>query len=85
MESTYDVENWKSPIQSINGVVQGLQVKVCQKILADHMYALLRKPEHAVMNLICVYFIPEWCNVFFEIIDVDCKDGEPKQVFPHTS
>ena len=67
------------PIQSINGVVQGLQVKVCQKILADHMYALLRKPEHAVMNLICVYFIPEWCNVAFEIIDVDCKDGEPKQ------
>ena len=49
------------------------------------MYALLRKPVHAVMNLICVYFIPEWCNVFFEIIDVDCKDGEPKQVFPHTS
>ena len=43
------------------------------------MYALVSKPVQAVIKLSCVYFTPERCGVCFEIIDVYCKDGEPKQ------
>ena len=37
------------------------------------------KPVQAVIKLSCVYFTPKRCGLSFEIIDVYCKDGEPKQ------
>ena len=66
-------------VRSNNGVVQGLQVKARQKIMSDRLYALVGKPVQAVIKLSCAYFTPERCGLSFEIIDVLCKEGEPKE------
>ena len=79
LEGNYDVSTWKSPVRSNNGVVQGLQVKARQKIMSDRLYALVGKPVQAVIKLSCAYFTPERCGLSFEIIDVLCKEGEPKE------
>ena len=79
LEAGYDACAWKSHVRSNNGVVQGLQVKARQKILSDRLYALVGKPVQAVIKLSCAYFTPKRCGLSFEIIDVYCKDGEPKQ------
>ena len=79
LEAGYDVSSWKSPVRSNNGVFQGLQVKARQQILSDRLYALVGKPVQAVIKLSCAYFTPERCGLSFEIIDVLCKEGEPKE------
>ena len=79
MDGGDDTSTWKSPVRSNNGVVQGLQVKARQKIMPDHLCALVGKPIQAVIKLRCAYFTSERCGLSFEIIDVYCKEGEPKE------
>ena len=85
LEGGYDTTTWKSPVRSNNGVVQGLQVKARQKIMSDRLYALVGKSVQAVIKLSCAYFTPERCGLSFEIIDVLCKEGEPKEEWVTTT
>ena len=48
------------------------------------MYALVSKPVQAIIKLSCAYFTPERCGLSFELIDVYCKEGEPKQEWVQT-
>ena len=56
-----------------------MQVKACQKVRSDCLYALVQKPIQAVIKLSRAYFTPIWYGLSFKIIDVYCKEWEPKE------
>ena len=85
LEKGYNVDTWKSLVRANNGVLHGLQVKATQKIMPDPLYAFVGKPVQAVIELSCAYFTPERCGLSFEIIEVLCKQGEPKEEWVPTT
>ena len=72
------ISTWKSPVCSNNVVVQDLEVKARQKILLDRQYTLVGN-LFKLLLLSCAYFTPERCGLSFEIVDLYCKEGEPKE------
>ena len=44
----------------------------------------MRKPVQAVIKLTCAYFTPERCVLGFEMNNVYCKEGEPKEEWVST-
>jgi hypothetical protein len=75
----HDTELWKSPVRSNNGVVEGLQVKIRNVVLADKT----KKAEGAirvVVKLSCVYFSTNRSGLSFELLDVIPADRTPTAI-----
>jgi hypothetical protein len=62
-----DVSQWKSPCRALNGVVEGLQVKVRMANIAQDA-TKIKGSCKAVIKLSCVYFAPERSGLSFELL-----------------